>query len=352
MDIFYTTIFGNTLIQWAATAVIFVLSLVASRVTIGRLSKSVHYLTQNRSAGLDDLLVDALEQPLFFLMVLCGVCFGFGVLTVSPSFGSLFQRIWQFLFTLACTWMISRLYAVFHATYMVEYFQKRTAQVDGQLLKTFGSGVQAVIWVMGSLLALNNVGYDITAVIVGLAIAGLAIALAAQDFVANLFGGVTLFTQQPFKVQEHVEVGEMRGVVKQIGIRTTTLTDEQGHDILVPNRYFAQNPVKNISSRESYLVDAVLPLEIHSSPDKIDMLMGFMRSLPDRNHEILPDPVVGIVGIRNNAICIEYRFSIKKLGRPDRYPTEYAKLSAIRTEVYMAVLNQMAALGLSLAEQR
>ncbi len=347
------TILGNTLGQWAGLAVVLALSVVLSRFTIWRLSRSVKYFIKSSESKLDDLLVEAFDSPLFFLLILCGAWLGFNILSVSAGLALLFQRVWQFLFTLTVTWMISRTYGVFHIAYVVEHFHVRRGQLDKQLLDTMSSGVRTVIWVMGGLLAINSIGYDITAVIAGLAIAGLAIALAAQDTVANLFGGVTLFAQQPFKQGEIIEVGEIRGRVVSIGIRTTKMLDALGQEVMVPNRFFTQNPVRNISSRATYVVETTIPLHAATTPEGVEQFLTNLGA-HFRNHpDLSAGARLGVLGFERNAINIVCRVEIKKFDPADRrYPDEHAKLLAMRSEVHLLILREMAAGGLTFAETR
>ncbi|MEJ5225439.1 MAG: mechanosensitive ion channel family protein [Anaerolineales bacterium] len=351
-SILNATFLGNTLGQWTGLAFVLVLSVVISRVAIWRLSRSVKFFIKSDESKLDDLLVDAFDSPLFFLLVLCGVWLGFNILSVSAGLAALFQRIWQFLFTLTMTWMISRLYGVFHVVYVVDYFYTRRGQLDKQLLDTLNSGVRTVIWVMGGLLAINSIGYDITAVIAGLAIAGLAVALAAQDTVANLFGGVTIFAQQPFKLGEVIEVGDIRGEVMSIGIRTTRLQDALGQDVVVPNRFFTQNPVRNISSRMSYVIETQIPLSFKTSPAMLEKFMDNLRAHLTRHPDLSENVTIGVHGFERDAITVACRAEIRKFDPADRrFANEQSKQSAVRSEVHLLILREMETLGLSFASR-
>lgn len=351
-SILNATILGNTLGQWTGLAAVLVLSVVLSRITIWRLSRSVKYFIKPSESKLDDLLVEAFDSPLFSLLILCGVWLGFNILSVSPELAGLFQRVWQFLFTLTVTWMTSRMYGVFHVAYVVEYFHVRRGHLDKQLLDTLSSGVRTVIWAMGGLLAINSIGYDITAVIAGLAIAGLAIALAAQDTVANLFGGVTIFAQQPFKPGEVIEVGDIRGAVISIGIRTTKLQDALGQDVVVPNRFFTQNPVRNISSRAAYIVETVIPVNSGASPEGVERLMTSL-GVHFRHHPDLVGARLGVLGFERGAINIICRVEIRKFDAADRrFADEAAKLVTVRSDVHLLVMREMSAAGLAFAENR
>jgi len=84
-------------------------------------------------------------------------------------------------------------------------------------------GLRSSIWAFGLILALNNAGYDVGALIAGLGIGGLALAMAAKDFVSNMFGGITVFVDQPFKVGDRIQISGYDGTIEEIGLRSTRL---------------------------------------------------------------------------------------------------------------------------------
>jgi MscS family membrane protein len=342
---------GNSILQWASLVGILGLSVVAGRVTIWRLNRAVRSLFDERDKNIDDLLTAAFEQPLFLMLVLCGVLLGFNILTVAPALADWFHKIWQGLFTITTTWMVSRLYDIVHFAYLVEQLQKKHAYFDDQLMSGLRTASKMVIWVLGIILALNNVGYDVTAVIAGLAIGGLAVALAAQDTVANLFGGVTIFAQQPFKMGDRIEVQDINGWVKTIGLRTTKLEDIHGQEITVPNKFLSQYPVKNASGRSSYVVNVVLPLNPTSNPETLEKFMLTVKDLLERCADLEQNRGVGIQGFERNAINVEFWYEIKRLaaGNAERYSNDYSRIVEIRSQLNLQVLAEMKTCGLEYA---
>jgi MscS family membrane protein len=344
-------IFGNSILQWASLVGILGLSVVAGRVTIWRLNKAVHSLFDERDKNVDDLLTSAFEQPLFLMLILCGVLLGFNILTVSPTLADWFRKIWQFLFTITTTWMVSRLYDIVHFAYLVEQLQKKHAYFDDQLMSGLRTAIKVVIWVLGFILALNNVGYDVTAVMAGLAIGGLAVALAAQDTVANLFGGVTIFAQQPFKMGDRIEVQGINGWVKLIGLRTTKLEDVHGQEITVPNKFLSQYPVKNTSGRSSYVVNVILPLNPAADPETLQKFTDSVKNLLEHCAGLEANRGVGIQGFERNAINVEFWYEIKRLtaGNAERYSDDYTQIVEVRSQINLQVLAEMKAWGLEYA---
>ena len=99
-----------------------------------------------------------------------------------------------------------------------------------------------LIWIIGIIVALNNAGYDVMALIAGLGIGGLALAMAAKDTVANVFGGFTIFTDRPFSMGDRIVISGFDGTVKEIGIRSTRLQTLAGREVSIPNSKLCRFP--------------------------------------------------------------------------------------------------------------
>ena len=128
--------------------------------------------------------------------------------------------------------------------------------------------VRSVVWILGVITAMNNAGFDVGALLAGVGIGGLAMAMAAKDFVANIFGGVTVFVDKPFKVGDRIVVDGIDGTVQEIGIRSSRLITLQGRMVTIPNNSFTNSPVENITAEPSRKVSVTLGLTYDTSPEK------------------------------------------------------------------------------------
>jgi len=113
-----------------------------------------------------------------------------------------------------------------------------------------GKGAKVVLCIVAVLTLLQNLGVNITALLGSVSVLGLALGLAAQDTVANLFGAVSVFMDRPFKVGDRIRVGsEVDGVVEEIGLRATRVRTLDGFLVTVPNKSVGNNTVTNITAR-------------------------------------------------------------------------------------------------------
>ena len=123
--------------------------------------------------------------------------------------------------------------------------------LDDQLLPIVRKGTKFSLWAVGIIVALNNAGYDVGALIAGLGIGGLALAMAARDTVSNVFGGFTIFTDRPFTLNDRIKVSGFDGTVDEIGIRSTRLRTLAGTLVTIPNSTFSGSAVENSSAEPS-----------------------------------------------------------------------------------------------------
>jgi len=125
----------------------------------------------------------------------------------------------------------------------------------------------------------DNTGFDIGAVLAGLGIGGLALAMAAKDLVSNVFGGITIFTDKPFKIKDRIKIGGFDGIVEEIGIRSTKIRTLEGRVVTVPNAKFTDSMVENVSVEPSRKVVLNLGLIYDTKPDQMQLAMDTLREI-------------------------------------------------------------------------
>ncbi len=127
---------------------------------------------------------------------------------------------------------------------------KTESVLDDQLVPLLGKTIKWFIWIIGGLLFLQNVlNYNISSLLAGLGIGGLAVAFAAQDTVANIFGAIMIFVDRPFKVGDAVSMEGFEGAVESIGLRSTRIRTWDGTLVTIPNRTVASANINNLAAR-------------------------------------------------------------------------------------------------------
>ena len=145
-----------------------------------------------------------------------------------------------------------------------------------------------------------------------LGIGGLVFALAAQDSVANLFGGFTIFMDKPFKLRDRIKISGYDGTIKEVGIRSTRLVTLEGRTVTLPNKEFTGSPVENVSSEPTRKVVLNLGLTYDTDDKKIEQAMAILQKIVDNNEGIEEPPKIAFNQFGDFALNILFIYYIKK----------------------------------------
>lgn len=168
---------------------------------------------------------------------------------------------------------------------------KTQSKLDDVLAPFATKAAKILIVVLGSLIALQNFGLNVMGLLAGLGLGGLALALAAQDTAANLFGSITILTDRPFTVGDWVKMGGVEGTVEEIGFRSTRLRTAYNSVVAIPNSVASKENIDNMGTRRRRRVRQVLGLHYDTPPAKIEEFCEAVR------YAILQEPKVDREGV-------------------------------------------------------
>jgi MscS family membrane protein len=147
------------------------------------------------------------------------------------------------------------------------------------LLSPLSNAAKLLIAISATLIYMDKIGINITTVLAGLGVGGVAVALALQKPMEDVFGAITLYAQQPVRVGDFCRVGKVTGTIEEIGLRTTRIRTLANTVIAVPNSRLANEPIDNISARQKIRFLANLRLRYDTTPDQLQQLLAGIREL-------------------------------------------------------------------------
>ncbi len=142
-------------------------------------------------------------------------------------------------------------------------------QFAEQLIPLVGKSVKVAIIIAVTLLTADNLGINIKTLLAGLSVGGLALGLAAQDTVANLFGAVAIFLDKPFHIGDRIRVEGVDGIVETIGLRSTNVRNLDGHHVTIPNKLMGNAIITNITRRPTIKTEINLGLTYDTPAEKV-----------------------------------------------------------------------------------
>lgn len=258
--LFDWTLLGIDVERWIAA-----FAFVVGGFAAGKLSAAIsaHFLkriaarTRNR---VDDIVLAVVEKPLAFVIFVVGLGLGVGRLGLQGEAAKWLGRIVAVLTTLAGAWVLDRGTDAIIREYLEPIVAKSKSKLDDQFLPIVRKGARVVIWALAALVALTNAGYDVGALLAGLGIGGVAVALAAKDTLSNLFGSVAVFVDRSFAIGDRIKVAGFDGTVKEIGLRTSRLLTLDNREVTIPNSTFATSAIENVSSEPQTKVAQTIEL--------------------------------------------------------------------------------------------
>lgn len=151
--------------------------------------------------------------------------------------------------------------------------------MDDQLLPVVKPVVNAIIWVLGSIQVLSMLEVNVTALLAGVSIGGLAIALAAQDTVKNFFGSLMIFLDRPFQIGDWIHFDGVDGTVEKVGVRSTRIRTFANSLTYVPNAQLADAVVDNMGLRQYRRYNTKIAITYDTNPDTIELFVQGIREL-------------------------------------------------------------------------
>ncbi len=188
-------------------------------------------------------------SPASLALFTLGLMVGLWFIYMEEPVRLFFGNVLTLLYLLALGWFLFNLVEVVEHLFL-SVTRRSSTRLDQMLLPLIRKSLRVFLVIVFTLVVAQNVfGLNITGWLAGLGIAGLALSLAAQDSVKNLFGSLTIFFDRPFTVGDVVSFGGVTGAVEEIGLRSTRIRIAAGHLITVPNMKFIDGTVENISRR-------------------------------------------------------------------------------------------------------
>lgn len=236
------TIINNTIRDWIISFSIILGVIIILRLFQSLIINKVRSLTAKTKTTIDDFIISTVQASVMPLLYVLTFYFGLQYLSFSVKVQSVIHIAVMFVITFFVLKIISSFIAYVFRQALLKHGKtgQREKQSRGILLI-----VQIVIWLIGLLFLVDNLGYDITTVVAGLGIGGIAIALAAQTILGDLFSYFVIFFDKPFEIGDFIIVDDKMGTVEYVGIKTTRIRTLSGEQLVCSNTDLTNSRVHN-----------------------------------------------------------------------------------------------------------
>ncbi|MBI2497548.1 MAG: mechanosensitive ion channel family protein [Opitutae bacterium] len=290
LEIFDVRSTENTVAHYAIAALFLIGAVLLRRVVTTLIFGFLKKLAAKTSTTLDDKLFPALEAPVATFIMLTGIFAALKVLKLTEATDRFVGYGSTVAFSLVVFWGLLRAFdaVLDHVQEIALRKQLGVAAFMPWIKKT----LVTIFVVIGVLMVVQSLGFDVKALLAGLGIGGLAFALAAQDTIANLFGSIVVAIDQPFKLGEVIKIQGNIGAVEDIGLRSTKLRLIDKSLIVMPNKMVASESIINLSRFTARRVEQVIGLTYDTSAEKMEEIVAEFKRLILAEPEVDPNSVI------------------------------------------------------------
>ncbi|HLP21448.1 MAG TPA: mechanosensitive ion channel family protein [Chitinophagales bacterium] len=340
INFFNQKIYNNTLYDWVFSLVIVVASVIVARLVYWLISKILRQYTKETDTAIDDLIIKKLDAPIALGVVLIGIRYALKLLEFPRLVNGYVHRGFVLMVALTATWLLTRIVRGAIEYYFNSHAETAAEKANKQIMMMAKRASVVLIWAIGIVVGLNNAGFDVGALIAGLGIGGLALALAAQDTVKNIIGGMVVFIDKPFYIGDVIKIKETEGTVVYTGIRSTRIRMGNGRIVTIPNSYFTDSAIENITLEPAKRIVNHLLLPFETPVEKIDegitILKNIIEHSPDVNHY---DAIIFLEKFSQSSVDINFTYHIKK----------GSDIHATQTDINLQILQKFKQAGIEFA---
>jgi small-conductance mechanosensitive channel len=278
---------GNTLYAYLLFLLTFIIALLAlhfiKRVFISKLKR----LSEKTSTKIDDFIMEACEKIIMPLFYFGAFYLATRQLKLSAGLDKLLSSLFMIVVAAVGARLLSALIIfLLKETWLKE--QQKTIAGAGKSMTIF-TIIRVLIWGAAIVFILDNLGFNIAAVIAGLGIGGVAVALAAQTILGDLFNYFVIFFDKPFEEGDFIIIGEYLGVIEHIGIKTTRVRSLGGEQLVFSNSDLTSSRIRNYKRMEKRRVLFTLGVTYQTSLEKLKRIPSIIRKIIENIDETVFD---------------------------------------------------------------
>lgn len=272
-------VLGNRMADWMLALAVGCLTLVLLKILKGGTVRRLSELAGKTETVLDDILADLVVRTTPLFMAAVAIFMGSMSLTLSPGMERLIKAV-----LVLCVLYQAGVWAGRGVQLWVMEYTKRNETLDSSSITTLtfvGYISKLAIWTVVFLLALENLGVDITALVAGLGIGGIAVALAAQSVLGDLFASLSIVLDKPFVIDDFIIVGDYMGTVEHIGIKTTRVRSLSGEQLVFSNADLLASRIRNYKRMSERRVVYTIGVVYGTPAEKLERIPGMIKGITE-----------------------------------------------------------------------
>lgn len=303
MPFLKTTLWGNELWKYLFSLIYIFLAFYVSKLLDYLTRVWLKKWAEKTQTKFDDLVLELLNGPVKVVAFIVFLRIGLDVFSWPEMVQKFLTKGFTVVVAITLTYMVMKFIDLF-----LNFWRQRAAAKDDeafnkQLFPIIRKSLKIFIVVVATLVTLDNLNVNITAAIASLSIGGLAVGLAAQDTLANLFGAVAIFLDKPFKIGDRILIDGHDGPVESIGLRSTRIRNLDGHLVTIPNKTMGNATIVNIAARPNIKTVMNIGITYDTPVEKVKLALKLIEEV-FRGHPKTGDLVMSFNKFESSSLNI------------------------------------------------
>ncbi len=269
---------GTTLTGWAfaiaTTLAVYLACTIGLRLAVAHLGR----LSINTETRLDDLVVEVLRGTKHWLVMAFALLVGVGMLEPPARWGARADQLWFVAAALQFALWVNRAIGLGLRYYVERHASSGMTHV-GASATLMSWALRTLLWTILLLATLSNMGVNITAFVASLGVGGVAVALAVQNILGDLFASLSIAVDKPFEVGDFITVGEIAGSVENVGLKTTRIRSIGGEQIIISNTELLKQTVRNYKRLQERRIVFTFGVTYETRAEQAEMIPGMVRKI-------------------------------------------------------------------------
>ncbi len=329
----------NPVQTWLVAVLVVALGWLLGRLTRFVLSRWVVKLTAATGTNLDDKIIQRSARPVGLIVTFASVHVALAMLVVPDQSRHLIEGTVVAAIAITAAVIVMRSVDAVFEEVLNPWAARQNPPVNPLVLDVARIAIKVVCGSLATVTVMQRAGFDVWSVITGLGIGGVAVALAAQQTLGNLFGSVQVMTDRPFAVGDFVQIDRYSGRVQSVGLRSTRLKRASGEIVVIPNKHVAETTIENFMADQGQVREFTLALTYETAAERVEEACERVRQILAQQPGIHGEVMVHFWAFDESALRLRV---IYRVPLADQF-------ADIAHAVNMAILKDFAAAGLGFA---
>ncbi len=287
-----TSLFGIALSDWAIALASALLSYLVM-TTVLRVAQSRIHTRADQAAMAGDgleavrpMLAQVLDQTSRTLLLAMAALVGLNLLDLPLKWSDRVAQLWYVAVALQLALWGAKVIELVMQRYLARHANPGATPQSTVSSTLIGWALHTALWTVVALAVMSNLGFNITAFVASLGIGGIAVALAAQNILGDLFASVAIALDKPFEVGDAIASGSVNGAVEHVGLKTTRLRSPSGEQIVVSNTELLKNSLKNYKRMETRRIEFSFGITYAATPEQANAVPQVVRRVVEAQPQV------------------------------------------------------------------